>query len=237
MITVYLFDIDGTILLTGGAGIRAFNRVFAERYGVEGAANGVRAGGKTDPRIVDEICREVLGRAPTDGEIDEILCAYVPELARELRASPGFRVMPGAIFAIETLTRTHGVLLGLATGNLRAGARLKLEHIGVWERFVCGGFGDDAPDRAGLVARAIERARVAAQCPVPAERIAVVGDTPADVAAARACGVRVVAVPTGSYDRAALVAAGADVVLETLADLPAWHEADEARHAARVTCR
>jgi phosphoglycolate phosphatase len=220
---LYLFDIDGTILLTGGAGSRALNAVFEDRYGVHGAMDAINAGGKTDPLIIGEIFASHLGRAPSAAEIDEILAAYVPLLRAELPRSQAFRTMPAVHEALAFLDQQPGIQLALATGNVKEGARAKLEHIDLWHRFTCGGFGCDSADRARLVAVAIERACAVAGAPYDCAQVVVVGDTPHDVAAARACGVKVVAVATGSYDRETLAGCEADALLDTLDELPAWH--------------
>lgn len=222
---LYLFDIDGTLLLAGGAGSKALNRVFAERHGIDGAMDRVLPGGKTDPGIVAEMFLNTLGRKPTSDEIEEILTAYVPALHEEISRAARFRLMPSVVETLAFLEQQADVLLGLATGNIQRGARAKLEHAGLWHRFTAGGFGDDAADRPGLVELAIERACHHAGEEIPRARIVVVGDTPLDVVAARSCGVRALTVATGPADRAALEACEPEAVLDTLAELPAWHEA------------
>jgi phosphoglycolate phosphatase-like HAD superfamily hydrolase len=221
---VYLFDIDGTILLTGGAGTRAFNRVFRERYGIEGAMDHVRPGGKTDPIILGEIFERAFSRAPDSTESNEIFTSYVPYLEIEVAQSNRFQMMPGAAEAVRHLAGL-GVTLGVGTGNIRAAARIKLSRPGLWDLFDFGGFGDDSADRADLIACAIGRARASAPEPIRDDEFVVVGDTPHDISAARACGARVVAVPTGGTDRDTLAALEPDAVLDTLEQLPAWHAA------------
>lgn len=222
---IYLFDIDGTILLTGGAGAIAINAIMSERYGLDGAMDHIRAGGKTDPLIVHEIFVTRLNREPEPGEVDSILDDYVPRLRTEIGRSANFRTMPSIFDVIDYLGAQTGVHLGIATGNVREGARAKLDHIELWDRFAFGGFGDDAADRPGLVQHAIDRGRAHAGEPMPGERIIVVGDTVRDVTAAQACNVRVLAVATGSVDRPTLEASRPDATFDTLAELPAWHRA------------
>jgi phosphoglycolate phosphatase len=223
---LYLFDIDGTLLLSGGAGARALDRAFAARFGIDGAMDEVQLGGKTDPNIVEEVFIARLGRRPSDAEIDELLDLYVPLLRSELAEAPRFRLMPAVVETLDHLAAQPGVRIGLATGNIRAGAQAKLERAGLWQRFELGGFACDHRDRHQLVARAIERAGAVAP-----DDVVVVGDTPFDISAARACGVRVVAVATGSVARAALAHCQPDAVFDTLAELPAWHA--EQVHVAR----
>jgi phosphoglycolate phosphatase-like HAD superfamily hydrolase len=224
---LYLFDIDGTLLLSGGAGMRALEQVFQDRFGLAGAMASVQPGGKTDPLILEEMFAAGLGRPPTAAELDEIIALYLPLLQAEMTDAPNFRIMPSVI---ETLDYLDGlgaaVTVGLATGNVREAARIKLERAGLWPRFAVGGFGCDHRERARLVARAIERACVHRGVDaLPPEQVVVVGDTPFDVQAARACGARAVAVATGTASREELRACSPDVLLDTLAGLPAWHAA------------
>lgn len=221
---LYLFDIDGTILLTGGAGSRAINDIFLRRYGVDDAMRTIDPGGKTDPLIFGEIFEGRLGRPPDDDEIDDILDEYVPLLEREIAASERFHTMPAAVETVTYLSGRADVTLGIATGNVRGAARAKLQHIDLWDVFEFGGFGCDSADRGELVARAIERAHNGDRSFDP-DHIVVVGDTVRDIAAARACGVQALAVSTGSTSRETLAAADPDQVFETLAELPRWHEA------------
>lgn len=220
---LYLFDIDGTLLRAGGAGARALDAVFAARYGLDDAMRGIDAGGRTDPWLVSQVFETRLERTATAAEIDDVLDAYLPELTRQLASSTTFRVLPHVEESLTWLAGRPGVGLGIATGNIERGARIKLDHAGLTPRFHFGGYGCDHSERPRVVARAIDRGlSLSGSC--PADRIIVVGDTLHDVTAARACGVRVVAVATGSCTRAELDGAGADVVLDTLADLRAWHE-------------
>lgn len=216
MTILYLFDIDGTLLHAHGSGRGAFDAVFAERHGVIDASRGIRYGGKTDPAIVDEIFAARLGRAATDAERSAFLDAYVPRL-RALLAQEGVEVLAGVH---ESLAFLQGkARLGVATGNIRAGADAKLEAAGLGGRFELGGYGCDSHVRAQLVQKAIDRGRQAG----PVDEVVVVGDTIHDISAARACGATVCAVATGADPADAL--AHADTVLATLRDLPAWHAA------------
>ena len=208
---LYLFDIDGTLLHAHGSGRGAFDAVFAEQHGVTDASRGIRYGGKTDPAIFDEIFVARVGREPTDRERDAFLDAYVPKL-RALLAGAGVEVIAGVTDALAFLR--DKAVLGVATGNIRAGADAKLEAAGLHETFVLGGYGCDSKIRAELVAKAIERAS-------KVDEVIVVGDTIHDISAARACGATVVAVATGADPAAAL--AHADAVFPDLRDLPAWH--------------
>lgn len=215
---LYLFDIDGTLLNAHGSGRGAFDAVMLAQHGVANASEGIRYGGKTDPAIVDEIFAARLGRAATTAERDAFLAAYLPLLAAML-ADAGVVVLPGVVDALDYLTGK--ATLGIATGNVRAGADAKLAAANLDGRFSLGGYGCDSHVRAELVAKAIARAG-------PHDEVIVVGDTIHDISAARACGATVVAVATGADPAARL--GHADAVLATLRELPAWH-------AARVTSR
>ena len=218
---LYLFDIDGTLLRAGGAGARALDRVIAARYGIRGAMAGIDAGGKTDPWILEEMFAARMGRAPADHEIDAVLDAYVPVLAEECAKSERFRVLDGA-FEVTAWLAARGCTVGIATGNILAGAQVKLARAGLTERFAFGGYGSDSAIRAELVAKAIERGE--AHAGTKASHVVVVGDTMHDVRAAKACHALCVAVTTGTEPRSALEAGGADAVLDSLHELPAWHE-------------
>lgn len=215
---LYLFDIDGTLMIAHGSGRVAFDAVFADRFGVADASRGIRYGGKTDPAILAEIFVARLGRSPTAAEAAGFLDAYLPRL-HELLAAHGVRILDGVVEALAFLRPRREVILGVATGNIRAGADAKLAAGGLahWFDAGIGGYGCDSHVRAELVARAIERGRARGEV----AEVIVVGDTIHDISAARACGATVCAVATGSDPAEAL--AGADAVFATLAELPAWH--------------
>lgn len=215
MSVVYLFDIDGTLLHAHRAGRDAFDAVFAEHHGVTAASDGIRYGGKTDPALVAEIFRARLGRAPSADETAAFLDAYLPRL-RERLAAQGVQVLAGVVDALGVLAGA-GATLGVATGNIRAGAEAKLKAAKLDRWFAFGGYGCDSHVRAVLVARAIERAKARGEV----SEVVVVGDTIHDIAAARACNATVCAVATGADPAERL--GDADVVLTSMAELPAWH--------------
>jgi phosphoglycolate phosphatase-like HAD superfamily hydrolase len=217
-VILYLFDIDGTLLHARRSGRRVFEVVFAAHHGVEQACEGVSFGGKTDPALVDEIFIARLGRPATDHERAAFLDAYLPLLRAEL-AQGGVEVLDGVPETLAWLAARPAVLLGIATGNVRAGADAKLAAAGLDPYFALGGYGCDSHLRAELVAAAIARGRQRAElC-----EVVVVGDTVHDISAARACGAVACAVATGSDPAEALT--HADVVLTSMAELPAWHTA------------
>jgi phosphoglycolate phosphatase-like HAD superfamily hydrolase len=176
---------------------------------------GIVLHGNTDPSIIEEAFVAQLGRAPTAAEFEAVLSAYLRHLEAELLPEDSVLRMPQVEETITALAR-RGVAMGLATGNIEAGARLKLERVGLWHHFPFGGFGSDARERAELVRVAIARAQGRSGVTFTADAIWVIGDTPRDITAAHAAGVRAIGVATGPYDEAALAAAGADRVFPTL---------------------
>ena len=216
--TVALFDIDGTLVLTSGAGMRALERAAVEICGVAGATRGIEADGKTDHLLAAEIAAALPPGAVDDGFAERLFAAYVVHLVDEVARSQ-YRVLPGVEVAIAAAEACVPAV-GLATGNIAHAARIKLEPGDLWRRFPFGGFGCDAAERPALVGRAVERAEGRLGRTVPRDEVVVIGDTPRDVHAAHAIGARAVGVATGRYDVDALRATGADWVVETLEELP-----------------
>ena len=224
-----LFDIDGTLVLTGGAGIRAMNRACEELVGHPHALEGIPVAGRTDRIILSDVVTRA-GHSLDDGLLEQLRDRYVDNLRAEIEKpgrlqsfeSLGPRggikaVMPGVRELLDVLERRDDVFLGLLTGNFRSGARIKLEHFDLWRYFRCGAFGDDAADRNALVPFAVTRARECGLPEINPADILVVGDTPHDVACALAVGATPVAVATGGFTSVQLRESGADVVFETLA--------------------
>ncbi len=219
--TLVLFDVDGTLLLTGGAGVRAMTRAFEAVFGVPDAFQGIPMAGRTDQAILLEALARC-GAERDGGRLEAFRNLYVAILGEEIqRPSPGRRMMPGVHPLLEALAARREVVVGLVTGNYADAARVKLAHFDLARYFPWGAFGDDAPERDALVPIALARAAAAGVSVPPPHRIFVVGDTPSDVACAHAAGVRALAVATGPYDPAALRASGADEVFQDLADTAA----------------
>jgi len=212
-----LFDIDGTLVLTGGAGMRAMNRACAAIAARPDALDGIPVAGRTDRIILADVVAR-LGRAIDDSLLEDLRARYIANLGEEI-ARPGSgvkAVMPGIRDLLDALERRPDVFVGLLTGNFEAGARIKLGYFDLWRYFRCGAYGDDAADRNALVPFAVERA-VGCGMPEPAPRdVLVVGDTPHDVACARAANAVAVGVATGSFSEHQLREAGADVVFRDL---------------------
>ncbi len=220
MKNLVLFDIDGTLVLTGGAGLRAMTRAFQSLVGNPAALEGVPVAGRTDWIILMDGARRA-GRELDDELFGTLRDHYLAALRHEIEL-PGQgvkSVMPGVRDLLARLHARDGVLLGLLTGNFAEGARIKLQHFDLWKYFRCGAFGDDASDRNALVPLAVERARrQGLPHDIAADRVLVVGDTPHDVACARAAGATAVGVATGLYSADQLRDCGADVVFEDLTE-------------------
>ncbi len=219
-----LFDVDGTLVDTAGAGRVAVYGAFGEVFGVEQAAlDGVRLpfAGMTDPNIFRALGLGVgLDEARYDARVDALYASYIAHLSAEMaRPEPRRRVLPGVRELLSALTGVPGAHLGLLTGNLERGARIKLEPFGLNRFFEGGGFGSDAPDRRAIAR--IARAKLAAYVGVgfPPEDVVVVGDTDHDVDCARANGFRAVAVESGWCPRERLVALRPDALLRELTPL------------------
>jgi phosphoglycolate phosphatase len=223
MSKVVLFDIDGTLVLTGGAGVRAMNRVCEEVLGSANALSDVPVAGRTDQIILqDAFARE--GRELDTQGLHAFRERYIALLREEIHL-PGRgtkAVMPGVRELLDVLSASDDVFLGLVTGNFKEGARIKLEYFDLWRYFKCGAYGDDAADRNALVPFALKRAADCGLSAVPSEHVFVVGDTPLDVACARAVGAQPIAVATGSFTADQLRASGAETVFQDLADTRAF---------------
>ena len=223
-----LFDIDGTLLLSAGAGRRAILAALAERVADLTAMAGIRFDGKTDPQIVRELLAAAGQESPSDpARVAAVLERYVSHLELEL-AMHGHRsrLMPGIPELLDALEAEQGVVLGLLTGNVVTGARLKLKAAGLDpDRFVVGAFGSDHSERVELPPIAVRRAEpYFGRAPSGAE-VVIIGDTPADVSCGTCIGARSIAVATGGFSVAELRAAGAHAVFADLSDLPRAREA------------
>ena len=214
-----LFDIDGTLLLSGRAGLRAMTRAFRDTFGIERAFEGAHFGGRTDSFLVS-YALQAAGLPDTPEQQARFRDTYVALLAEEiLQSGTGHKgLMPGARELLDALSVFPDAYVALLTGNYREAAAIKLTHFEVDDYFEWGAFSDDAADRNALVPIARGRAE---SYDVPAaalERIIVIGDTPHDIACAKAGGARSIAVATGGYSMDDLRAAGADEVVADLSD-------------------
>jgi phosphoglycolate phosphatase-like HAD superfamily hydrolase len=216
-----LFDIDGTLLWSDGAGRSAIGQALLAEMGMTGPIDGFRFDGKMDLKIVSELMRGA-GHPDADNpsRIEAVCDRYVKLLERELaNGSRQVRALPGVVSLLDVLGANAETIVGLLTGNIEAGARLKLRAAGIdFDQFQVGAFGSDAPARSGLPQIAAARAAGLMDGTPAGAQIVIIGDTPADVTCGAGIGARAIAVATGSYAAAELTAAGAHTVFEDLSD-------------------
>jgi phosphoglycolate phosphatase-like HAD superfamily hydrolase len=208
-----LFDIDGTLLVTGGAGAVAWQRAFRESHGIDANIEEHTHAGMTDPEIAEIVFREVIGREGSEAERAKAIAGYLSHLADAVEESTGYRVMPGIEELLPRLAG-EGILLGIVTGNIEPAAQIKLARADLNRFFAFGGYGSDSRDRTELTKKALERGGEASGSPLDPATTIGVGDTPRDVTACHGAGIKVVGVATGSYTVEELTESGADWALE-----------------------
>jgi phosphoglycolate phosphatase-like HAD superfamily hydrolase len=211
-----LFDIDGTLLLTGGAGKAAFDRAFLQLYQIDNAWREIHPDGRTDPSLIAELFEKNLGRRPSPQEEIRIRESYTECMAQTLQDAPRFRLMPGVERLIPQLSERGGVTLGLATGNFEETAYLKLKRAGLGQFFPFGGFGSDFSDRLQLTRVALHRGYQRAGASIPPEDCFLVGDTIHDIRCGKLLGLTTVAVATGSTTKGDLAKHRPDFLLDSL---------------------
>jgi phosphoglycolate phosphatase len=216
-----LFDIDGTLISTGGASDRAWHRAFAELHGVDVNVPDYTGKGVPDPEVGLECFRGALGREPSGAEMAALMALRQRYLGEEVASSPGYRVMPGVVELLERLTGA-GRLVGLITGNTEPAAHTKLARADLNRFFAFGGYGSDANVRVDVCRKALDRAEIAAGGRLDRAGSIATGDTPLDVEAGHGAGIRVVGVATGEYSVEDLREGGADWAVAdlTTAQLP-----------------
>lgn len=221
MSKLVLFDIDGTLLWTDGAGRRAIRAALLAEMGTTGPMDGYRLDGKTDPQIVQELLTAA-GHpdAASAQHIERVCRRYVALLQGELQVSAArSRTYPGVPELLDLLERRSDTVLGLLTGNLVDGAALKLRAVGLDPgRFRVGAYGSDAAERPRLPAIAVQRAAPLLGRAVSGPDVVILGDTPADMTCGASLGARAIGVATGFFSRADLMAAGAYAAFDSFAD-------------------
>lgn len=211
-----LWDIDGTLIASGGAGMRALQAALRNVFGVEGSLDGIDFAGRTDQWIMREVFRK-FGISPMPENFARFFEAYVAALPAEL-ANPHARVLPGVRAILQAAAAQGHVAQGLLTGNMRRGAQVKLAHHGLWEHFPFGAFADDSEHRNELGPHAVRRAAERHGVEFSAANVWVIGDTPHDIACGKIIGARTLAVATGGYAVEQLRVHSPTVVIENLAD-------------------
>ncbi len=220
MTRLVLFDVDGTLVSAHGAGSRSVREALIEVYGRTGPIDSYDFHGRTDPQIVRELMRLAgLEDEEIDAGMDRLWSLYLARLEGELeKPTTEVEVLPGVVELLDALHETQDDLVALLTGNIEPGAELKLSAADLWHRFDFGAYGSDHERRDRLPAIAVERAREATGLEFSGRSVVIIGDTPFDVHCGRALGVWAVAVATGKHSVTELEEAGADVVLDSLAD-------------------
>ncbi|MEX0700732.1 MAG: HAD hydrolase-like protein [Planctomycetales bacterium] len=213
---VCLFDIDGTLLDTGGAGQAAMEAALAAEFGASRPVTGISAAGRTDRAITQDLLA-FHGLPDDEAHTARLLTAYLRHLPEQLAARPG-GVLPGVAEILADLAPREDVLVGLLTGNYREGARVKLAHFALEAHFRFGGYGDRHHDRCDVAREALAELRAHYDGEIDLERVWVIGDTPADVRCGRAIGARVVAVGTGVFPLADLAASRPDHLFDSFRD-------------------
>lgn len=219
---LFIWDIDGTLLLTGGAGKISFNRVFGEHFNQDNLWGQMRPDGKTDGVIIAELFEAGFGRKPSPEELSLITTRYIELMLEQIPLSPRFRLLPGVTETLAWLKQQSTWHCGLATGNFVETARCKLHRAGLDHYFSFGGYGSDSTDRLELTRTALARGiHMTSETP---KQVFLIGDTVYDVRCGQALNCTTIAVATGSTSKAELAAAGADYVLEDLTGFKALVE-------------
>jgi phosphoglycolate phosphatase len=214
-IKAVLWDIDGTLLSTGGAGAVAWQRAFEDLYGVEANIDEHTRAGMTDPEITEIIFAQVIGRPGTPEEQAKVVTKYLEYMPAAVAESSGYEVKPGIAEILPRLAE-EGVVQGIVSGNVEPAARIKLARGDLDKYFAFGGYGSDDRDRVKVTERAIQRGGEVAGAPLDLAATISVGDTPRDVSAGHGAGIRVVGVATGAYSVAEQEEAGADWAIENV---------------------
>ena len=218
-----LFDIDGTLINSGGAGLRALQDVLREQFGIRDNLDGIEIAGRTDSGIAHQILRRQKVE-PNDANTARFLDQYLERLAEELPRAPG-RILPGVEALLDRLQARPQIVLALLTGNLEQGAKLKLEHFGLWHFFEFGAYADDHHERNQLGGFARRRAREKHGREFESAAIDVIGDTPHDIACGKVMGARTIAVATGGFSRQQLAAHEPDVIVQDFSEVETVMEA------------
>jgi len=214
-----LFDIDGTLIYSGGAGTRSIDKSFKEVYGIENAMKDILPDGKTDPLIIKEVFIKKLNKNPEKQEIINILNLYLKNLEKEIY-NPKYKVFEGAKEFLEWAEKTERFLLGLQTGNLEKGAKIKLKPSCLLRYFKFGGYASDSWERSGILKKAYERGLlIAKEENSRINEVFVIGDTPLDIIAARNIGFKSVGMALYNFSEEDLKRAGAEYVFKDYSKL------------------
>lgn len=216
-----LWDIDGTLIVSHGAGFRAMEHALTKRFGRKCDMRTIDWAGRTDSWIAGEVLRRV-GLPATPQNVHDYLEAYLETLPLELRAGRPGQVLPGILTLLETVRQRPDAIQGLLTGNLERGARLKLTHFNVWHYFEFGAYADDSPLRNDLGPHALRRAKERHAVEFSPANTFIIGDTPHDIECGKVIGAKTIAVATGKYSAAELAAHAPTAVFADFSDTAAF---------------
>ncbi|MBA4150409.1 MAG: HAD hydrolase-like protein [Verrucomicrobia bacterium] len=203
MVKLVLFDIDGTLIHTGGAGMKAFAHAFKSEFGIDDGSEKLKFAGRTDVSLVREFFVHS-GIEASPKNFDRFFATYISLLEEQVRTCDG-GIFPGIHRIISEMRQLpEPPLIALLTGNIKRGAEIKLNHYKLWTEFQFGGFADDHEERDCIAAIAKQRGEEASQCALAGEEVLVIGDTPLDIRCARAIKAKVLAVATGGHSLAEL---------------------------------
>ncbi len=209
-----LFDIDGTLIYSGGAGTRSIEKAFKKVYGIEKAMENILPDGKTDPLIIEEVFIKKLKRNPEKGEIENILNLYLLYLEKEIY-NPKYKVFEGVKEFLEWAYKSKRFLLGLATGNLEKGAKIKLKPSFLLKYFKFGGYASDSWERSEILKKAYEKGLLIAKREnSKVKEVFVIGDTPRDIIAAKKAGFKSIGMALYNFSEEDLKRAGASYVFK-----------------------
>lgn len=219
MKVLLLWDIDGTLIASGGAGMRALTVALRNVFGIEGSLNDIDFAGRTDRWIMREVFRK-FAIPVTEENFARYFDGYVAALPTEM-ANPNARVLPGVPEVLKAAAAHGHIAQGLLTGNMRRGAQVKLSYHGLWQHFPFGAFADDSEHRNDLGPHALLRAKEHHKVEFAAANVWIIGDTPHDIACGKVIGAKTLALATGGYSIDQLRAHTPTMVLENLADTAA----------------
>jgi len=220
MVRLVLFDIDGTLVLTGGAGTRAFSETFRHIFGLHHGTEQIKFAGRTDVSLVREFFK-IHGVPESPENFRQFFENYVFMLEHVVAQSTGGHCNGVTGFIKDLLALPQPPMLGLLTGNIQLGAEIKLRRFGLWDYFVMGGFADDHEERNHIAVAALQRGRRVLAADLQPQEVVVIGDTPFDVRCGKFIGAKTLAVATGGSKYAELKPHAADWTVEDLSQIHA----------------